>query len=370
MISSLLKKKSVAEFFAGIGLMRLGFDDSGWKTCFANDISVDKQRIYLDNFGEDEFILGDIHDLIPDEIPTTTIATASFPCTDLSLAGARAGLGGKESSAFWGFVKIIEHLSKKNRQPPLILLENVTGFLTSNQGLDFRNALLSINRLGYKIDTVVLDASWFVPQSRQRLFVIGIHQDICLKSNSSLPLTSQVRPKGLVDFIINNSDIHWNLTTVVGPTPSHKRLSDIIEDLPDGHPDWWSLDRVRYFENQMSERHKAIVLENLHKDTWLYATAFRRMRGGKSVAELRTDGIAGCLRTPKGGSARQILARIGKGSINVRLLSARECARLMGVPDSFQLNVPLNQSLFAFGDAVCVPVVQWLVENCINPIID
>lgn len=85
------------------------------------------------------------------------------------------------------------------------------------------------------------------------------------------------------------------------------------------------------------------------------------------MAELRFDGIAGCLRTPKGGSARQILVKAGKGKVQVRLLSARECARLMGA-DDFKIDTSLNKALFGFGDAVCVPVIEWISKNCLSPL--
>ena len=84
------------------------------------------------------------------------------------------------------------------------------------------------------------------------------------------------------------------------------------------------------------------------------------------MAELRTDTIAGCLRTPRGGSGRQILFAGGKGRYAVRLLTPRECARLMGA-DDFKITVPLNQALFGFGDAVCVPVIRWIAENYLTP---
>ena len=182
------------------------------------------------------------------------LATASFPCTDLSLAGARAGLGGKESSAFWGFVRLLEDLNRENRVPPLVLLENVTGFLSSRGGADFRDALLALNRLGYAVDALILDAAWFVPQSRQRLFVVAVQRDFLLKTAGSLPLTSKVRPKALVDFILSNPDINWSLTPLLEPDSSAPSLESVLEDLPDQHPDWWSQERVAYFENQISER--------------------------------------------------------------------------------------------------------------------
>ena len=105
------ENKTVAEFFAGIGLMRAGLEQSGWETVFANDIDPTKRRLYLNHFigSGDDFILEDIHKLSADAVPQVYLATASFPCTDLSLAGRSAGLQGKHSSAFWGFVNIKWH---------------------------------------------------------------------------------------------------------------------------------------------------------------------------------------------------------------------------------------------------------------------
>ena len=104
--------------------------------------------------------------------------------------------------------------------------------------------------------------------------------------------------------------------------------------------------------NQMSVKHAEQARKMIAGKSYTYATAFRRVRNGKSMAELRTDGIAGCLRTPRGGSGRQILFKAGRGKHQVRLLTPRECARLQGVPDSYVIDVPLNQAAFGFGDAV------------------
>jgi len=87
------------------------------------------------------------------------------------------------------------------------------------------------------------------------------------------------------------------------------------------------------------------------------------------MAELRTDGLAGCLRTPRGGSGRQILFKAGKGQSFARLLTPRECARLMGA-DDYNISAPPNQALFGFGDAVCVPVIEWIGKYYLNPVIN
>jgi DNA (cytosine-5)-methyltransferase 1 len=363
---------SCCEFFAGIGLMRLGLEQAGWKIVYANDISKDKRTMYAGQFSDTDqhFALDDIHSLDASVIPSTTLATASFPCTDLSLAGGRKGLAGKKSSAYWGFVSILEKL--KDRRPPLILLENVVGFLTSHQGRDFEEALLALNKLGYAVDAIIVDAAEFVPQSRVRLFVIGYRIDLLehgTVSESSAFYGSAVRPNALADYIFTHPNICWHIRTLPALPQRQICLRDIIEDLPESSDCWWNRQRTDYLISQMAPRHTEKLLSMKAADHWSYGTVFRRVRNGKTAAEMRTDGIAGCLRTPRGGSARQILVKAGFGQVHVRLLIPRECARLMGA-DTFPIEVPLNQALFGFGDAVCVPVVTWIANNYLNPVVE
>src|SRR4051794_19226611 len=101
---------TAAEFFAGIGLVRLALEAEGWAVRFANDIDPDKIELYAKNFGSDHVREGDIHKIDANEIPTCDLFTASFPCNDLSIAGAWKGLNGKESSAFWGLIRILRDL--------------------------------------------------------------------------------------------------------------------------------------------------------------------------------------------------------------------------------------------------------------------
>lgn len=164
-----MTRYQAAEFFAGIGLVRLALERRGWQVAFANDIDPEKFEIYKSNFGQDHFVLGDIHALCPGQIPSCDLFTASFPCNDLSIAGAWVGLNGRQSSAFWGFIDILKALG--DRRPPLVLLENVVGFLQSHGGRDFESALLALNGLGYAVDAFILNVSHWTPQSRARLFV-------------------------------------------------------------------------------------------------------------------------------------------------------------------------------------------------------
>ncbi len=358
-------QKRAAEFFAGIGLMRMGLEREGWATAWANDIEEKKWQMYRDNFGDApcEFVLGDVHKIDGASIPNIELATASFPCNDLSLAGSRHGLAGTHSSAFWGFIDAIKGMG--SRRPQLVLLENVAGFLTSNGGNDFRDALEALNELGYGVDAFIIDAVRFVPQSRQRLFVIG-SRGTKTQVRESCFLQSDARPAALAEFMFLNPDIGWAIRDLPALPPSTVRLEDILEDVPMNSELWWSKDRCEYLLNQMSERHRITADAMISAKKMSYGTVFRRVRNGRSMGELRTDGIAGCLRTPRGGSGRQILFSAGFGQYQVRLLTPRECARLMGA-GGFVINVPANQALFGFGDAVCVPVIQWIARHYLNP---
>ena len=297
--------RTFAEFFAGIGLMRIGLELGGWRIAFANDIDPHKAEMYRENFldADEHFLLGDIHKISPSLIPTVELATASFPCNDLSLAGGREGLQGENSSAFWGFIKILQEM--KQRRPPLVLIENVPGFLSSNDGRDFEDAMLALNDLGYAVDPFMLDAAWFVPQSRQRLFVAGLKmKPTAAEVMEERFFESRVRPPALADFIFSHPDINWRIRQLPEPPRGGWVLEDILEDLQQNSPEWWSRERAVYLLNQMSPRHRKIAEGMIAGRSWSFGTVFRRVRNERSMAELRTDGLAGCLRTPRGGSGR------------------------------------------------------------------
>lgn len=358
------RRFQAAEFFAGIGLVRLALEYRGWQVAFANDIDPEKFEMYKANFGQDHFVLGDIHELPPDQMPTCDLFTASFPCNDLSIAGAWEGLNGRQSSAFWGFIDILKAMG--DRRPPLVLLENVVGFLQSHGGRDFESALLALNGLGYAVDAFILNASHWTPQSRARLFVVA--KPLMRKSGKTFALATDARPDMLQRFIFTHQHVEWDIRDLPDLPKPESRLSDIVEDLDDDDPRWWNKDRAEYFFGQFSERHLRDAEAMMRGRSYAYATAFRRVRHGRSMAELRTDGIAGCLRTPRGGSGRQILFKAGRGKYQVRLLTPRECARLQGVPDEFVIETSDNKALFGFGDAVCVPAVAWIAEHYLTPL--
>ena len=164
--------KRVAEFFAGIGLVRMALERVGIDVVWANDIDPIKERIYSVNFGAADFRLGDVRQLRGSDLPDVDVATASFPCTDLSLAGWRRGLAGSGSGMFWEFARVLHEMG--DRRPQAVLLENVPGFATSHGGADLRAAVECLNELGYWCDMLQVDARHFLPQSRPRMFVVGM----------------------------------------------------------------------------------------------------------------------------------------------------------------------------------------------------
>lgn len=375
-----------AEFFAGVGLVREGLEGSGWQCVWANDISADKMSTYVENFGDDHFHLEDIWKVAaePENVlpKNVFLYTASFPCTDLSVAGARAGLAGEESGTLNALLKILEQKKVANDLPKIVMLENVSGFLTSHEGKDVVDTVKALSELGFVVDIIELDAALFTPQSRPRVFLIAVIEAIAtkfmhIKNSEDLFDTwwqkfdgqPKLRSAKLKKIIASHEDLRWGLLDIPLPEPRTTILDDIIEsDIPDDSSLWWPHGRKNHLFSQMNPAHQAKLTKMMENKFFSYGTVFRRMRAGVSMAELRTDGIAGCLRTPRGGSSKQILVRAGNGGWGVRLLTPREYARLQGVRDSFVLPNNINKGYFAMGDAVCVPAIEHLSKYALTPI--
>ena len=375
--------KTFAEFFAGIGLVKHGLDSTGWHCSYANDIEPKKRQMYADEFGDaDEYHVEDIwntEEVLNHYSGTPFLATASFPCVDLSLAGNWKGFEGERSSSYFGFLKILKQL--KSRRPKVVMLENVAGFLTANKGKDFHRAVTSLADLGYSIDALLLDAKWFVPQSRPRLFVFGFH-DSCILPNISKspnqlalgehwinhPLDESVlRPRNICEAIdAIELPTRWVKFPLPTPVQATYSLTDTI-DL-DLHQAWWDEENTQKHYEMMETPSRKRVDQLIAQKVTQAGTAFRRTRRGKARTEVRFD-MAGCLRTPKGGSAKQIIIAIIRGKLKMRWMSSREYARLQGV-GGFTIDVPEIQALYGFGDAVCVPAIEWIDKNILTPTFD
>lgn len=363
---------TVAEYFAGIGLVRMGLEPVGWRVVWANDISAKKYELYKDFFPQsnDHYIVGDVFEVNPTTVLQTTLATCSFPCIDLSLAGNMDGIGGEHSSAFWGFINVLK--TQGSAAPPLVLVENVPGWLYSNKGEDFRLTIQALNQLGYICDVFTLDALRFTPQSRLRVFVIGTKFPLGDK-NSQLIFhrPSSLLSDRLKKSILANLDLDWFYNDL--PEPPQLRtggLSKVIEEMDDADERWWSDSEVERHLEMMEQTHYQRVLSLQNYEETSYRTFFRRRRKGHQRAEVRRDDLSGCLRTAVGGSGKQFLIKVEKHKVRMRAMTPREYARLQGVPDDCPIRINGVQALTGFGDAVCVPAITWIAENALNPLVE
>ncbi len=359
-VRSLSEPLTFVDFFAGAGLVRLGLEPS-WSCTWANDIDARKQEVYEAEFGAGEFVLGDVASVATDSLPVDTdMAWASFPCQDLSLAGSRRGMKAERSGTYWEFWRLMRDSLDRGQRPPLIVIENVVGML---YGDDFPILCESLATLGMQFGPLVIDARQFLPQSRPRVFVVAIDSrvDCSLLVNEEADETVPWFPKSVrsayeqLPEALTESWRWWNLPE---PTCSIPAVEDMVEETPTSvawhEPD--ETERLLAMMTDVNRKKTESAIENGQSVGFVY----KRIREGVQRAEARFDGVAGCLRTPQGGSSRQIVLVLDNGRIRSRLLSPREAARLMGVPDSFWLPSKYNDAYRAIGDGVAVPVVRWL----------
>ena len=352
------------EFFAGIGLARLGLEEAGFHVEWSNDIDTAKCEMYRNNFGDTPdhtLVEGDMSDLNGVDLPhDASLAWGSSPCTDLSLAGARAGVNGRQSGAFWQYMRLLGELG--DSRPPVAVLENVNGLATSHSGEDLASAVRAFNELGYSVDVLSIDSRRFVPQSRPRLFLVGLQNPPSVEQ-----FDSSLRPDWLQQVFADSSLRTHRAPLPEPPSPLMSGFGLYAEQMEEDDPRWWDEERTAGFLDSLSPVQAARV-EMLRQETVIsYRTAYRRTRNGKAVWEVRADDISGCLRTARGGSSRQAVIRLGNGNAAVRWMTPREYAALMGAAHYNIEGLRPNQVMFGFGDAVSVPVVEWLGKHYFMP---
>jgi DNA (cytosine-5)-methyltransferase 1 len=366
------------EFFAGGGMAHAGLGDGNWKCLFANDFDRKKCDSYARNWGDDALVCGDVAKLKASDLPDrANLAWASFPCQDLSLAGGGAGLRGDRSGTFWPFWKLMDALIADGRAPDIIALENVTGTLTSHGGKDFEAICNSFVKSGYRFGAVVIDAALFVPHSRPRLFVVGVREGVTIpRSMIGDGASAQWHPKALrtsYDMLPSTAKDSWAWWRLAPPALSNMRFADLIEDAP-ASVTWHSTAETEKLLSMMSTVNLAKVQHAKRSGKKMVGTIYKRTRfdaRGEKVqrAEVRFDDIAGCLRTPGGGSSRQLILVVEGKSVKSRLISSRETARLMGLPEDYRLPEKYNEAYHLTGDGVVVPVVRHLAEQLFEPLL-
>jgi DNA (cytosine-5)-methyltransferase 1 len=320
-------KFTFIDLFAGIGGIRLGFEKIGGKCVFTSEWDEWSQKTYRSNFFDEHEIAGDITKIDEKEIPRHDVLLAGFPCQPFSIAGVakKNSLGRPhgfecttQGTLFFDIARIIQA-----KRPKAFLLENVKNLVSHDKGNTFRIIRETLeNELGYFIDWKVLNAKHFVPQHRERLIIVGF----CKKTSFSFDKLS------LPETI-----------------PS---LSSIL------HPEDGSeeADEIYTIGSKAKVHSKYILTDKLWNYLKEYAEKHRAKGNGFGFGLVNKNDIARTLSARYYKDGSEILIYRGKGK-NPRRLTPRECARLMGFPQNWQIPVSDTQSYRQFGNAVVAPLI-------------
>lgn len=342
------------EFFAGSGLVShalMPYFHEVW----ANDICPKKAAVFGANHEGAPFALCSIADISGKRLPPSILSWASFPCQDLSLAGNGEGIWAKRSGLVWEWLRVMDEMPHR---PPLLAAENVVGLVSSDEGAHYRALHAALVKRGYKVGAMLLDAVHWLPHSRPRVFVVAIDAQAAIPQKLVVEKPTWAHSAAIQKAVVGLADwVWWNL-----PKPDRRgmTLSEIVDfSLP-------------CQDAATSRKNLAMVppthMRRLKESGLPVVPGYKRIRNKKQVLELRFDDIAGCLRTPAGGSSRQYLVIKQGGEWRTRILSPREAARLMGAPETFRLPGTFNDGYKAMGDAVAAPVAAYLAKHLLSPL--
>ena len=345
---------SFLEFFAGSGLVGRALSPF-FKAVWANDVCPKKAEIFTANNKDVPFELGSVTDVHGADLPLSVLSWASFPCQDLSLAGNGNGIRADRSGLVWEWLRVMDEMP---RRPPILAAENVVGLVSVNGGKNYRELHKALVARGYRVGAMLLDAVRWLPQSRPRIFVVAVDRSMLVPSDLVSDKPTWAHSAAVQKAACDLRDwIWWNL-------PEPEKRSAVLSQIVD-----FSLP---CHDEAVSERNLAMVPEAhkrlLEESRLQVVPGYKRIRRGKQVLELRFDDVAGCLRTPSGGSSRQYLVIRRDGAWRTRILSPKEAARLMGAPEDFQLPGSFNDGYKAMGDAVAAPVAAYLAKHLLLPL--
>jgi DNA (cytosine-5)-methyltransferase 1 len=336
--TALTGRFSFIDLFAGIGGMRLGFESAAGHCVFTSEWDAKAQLTYRKNFGESHPILGDITKISAEEIPPHDVLVAGFPCQPFSIAGVskKNALGRPhgfecttQGTLFFDVARVIKH-----HQPPAFLLENVKNLKSHDRGNTFRVIMETLTEeLGYDVHYRVIDAKSFVPQHRERIFIVGFRRKTA-----------------------------FNFDDLVLPDPvKGPRLSSIL------HPqDGSEACEDPFTEGELGKvARKYTLTPHLWQYLRNYAEKHRAKGNGFGFGLVGPGDVARTLSARYYKDGSEILIRRGSGS--PRRLTPRECARLMGFDrpgrKPFQIPVADTSAYKQFGNAVVVPVVEAVAKH-------
>lgn len=319
--------------------MRLAMEKRGVRCVFSNEICPNKCKIYDQNFGKPSVTCADIRNIPSHKIPHADLATISFPCTDVSVIHqANRTLDGPKSSAVWYVLDLISKMG--DSKPKFLLLENVVGLLTANSGRDILTLLDELEKIGYSYDITTLDAIHFVPQTRNRVFVFAIQTKLvhsatsCKEELHKRPLSIQrlwkQRPRPF-------------LLSITQPRSEKKNIQDFIHDLPEHDELWFDDRKTQYW------------LQRLSGPVSQYNQRYYVGKRRHNAVHLKKESY--CLLT----SDRLVIFDL-KDTPRIRYMTVDECLMLQGVSGFKFETVSTAVAIKFIGDAVCVPVVCYIME--------
>ena len=319
------------DLFAGIGGIRMGFEAHGGECVFTSEWNDFSKKTYIENFGEQHTFVGDIVPFPAEDVPDHDVLLAGFPCQPFSIAGVskKNSLGRPhgfecttQGTLFFDVARIIAA-----KRPKAFLLENVKNLLSHDHGNTFRVIHQTLrDELGYDVHYKIIDGQHFTPQHRERIIIVGFRE---------------------------KTGFSWD--DLVLPTES-QRLSSILHKM-DGTEPYLEWDDDRYFNH----KHQAVQSKyTLSPNLWRYlrddAEKHRAAGNGFGFGLVTPDDIARTLSARYYKDGSEILIAQG-GRKRPRRLTPRECARLMGFPDSFRIPVSDTQAYRQFGNSVVMPVM-------------
>jgi DNA (cytosine-5)-methyltransferase 1 len=344
------------DFFAGSGLVTEALQPY-FIAVWANDICEKKAAVYCANHPKDHFYLGSIATVHGSTLPPATLSWASFPCQDLSLAGNLKGIVSARSGLVWRWLQVMDDMQQR---PPLIVAENVAGLVSAHGGAHYRQLHMALLERGYRVGALLLDAVHWTPQSRPRVFVVGVDRTVDVT-----PLRATA-PHWAHPRSIQQAAAHlpeWTWWRLPPPPQRRSSLASVIDLHAPCHDPQRSAHNLRLIPSSHRKR-----LISALKAGEVVVPGYKRTRSGRQVLELRFDGVAGCIRTPEGGSSRQLLVISRDGALHTRLLTVPEAARLMGAPQHYKIPGSYNDGYKAMGDAVAVPAVRYLAHHLLFPL--
>lgn len=326
------------DLFAGIGGIRQAFDSVGGHCVFTSEWDTYAQKTYAHNYPNNHQINGDITQIAAENIPDHDVLLGGFPCQPFSIAGVskKNALGRAhgfndetQGTLFFDICRIIDE-----KKPRAFLLENVKNLTSHDKGRTFDVIKRSLEELGYTMSYRVIDGAHFVPQHRERILIVGFRNDLNIQ------------------FDLHGLDL---------PPKGERKLGDILHKT-DGTEPFLPWDDSAYFDHKNKKTlDKYTLTDNLWIYLQNYAAKHKEKGNGFGFGLVTKDSVTRTLSARYYKDGSEILVSQGKNK-NPRRLTPRECARLMGFPDTFKIPVSDTRAYKQFGNSVVVDVMSYIAN--------